>query len=185
MGHRKTFLPVYHMLTSLLVAAVLLFTQMYVLSKPSVPWFWIDLIVVYVFYVGLEHHTFSALFKIILVSLAFELHSAVPAGFALMTHLLIMLFGNRIAVWLEMQQRTSQLVLFAFLLLIKESLFAAMLKALGQEFEWGQYFGMRLPGFFLTVLIAVPLMETLSWFDGFFESGHDNNSFMSVRSSYS
>lgn len=180
MTRRSSFLPPLHLVTSLLLAFILLNVQMYFLARPNAPWLWIDLVAIYAFYVGLEHHTFSAIFKIVVISLAFELNSAVPAGFALMTHLLIMLLGNRIAVWLEMQQRTSQLLLFACLLGFKELLLAATIRAMGPEnaqfhsFNLGEYLGMRIPGAFFTVLLAVPLMELFSRFDGFFENRHDS-----------
>lgn len=166
----RSLLPFFHLCAFLVCAAVLLFLQSYVFAQVQFPWMHLDLLAVFVFYVGLEHHPASAIFKIVFVSLLAELYSAVPAGFLVTSHMLMMLLGNRLAVWLEMQRRQAQVVLFAFLLLIKEGLFAAMLSAMGLQYDAATYIPNRVPGLVATILIALPLMEFLAFLDGWFES---------------
>ncbi len=146
-----------------------LLIQSYFFSSFETPWLHLDLLAIFVFYVGLEHHTFSAMAKIVLLSFLAELWSSVPSGFYLTSHLLMMVVGNRLADWLEMQRRVSQLLLFGFLLSVKETLFALTLSAMGLPFVFDDFVQVRLPGMLTTLMVALPLMELLSHFDGRFE----------------
>jgi hypothetical protein len=166
----RSLLPFLHLCAVLACAAILLFLQSYVFAELQISWLHLDLLAVFVFYVGLEHHPASAIFKIVFISLLAELYSAVPAGFLVTSHMLMMLLGNRLAIWLEMQRRQAQVVLFAFLLVIKEGLFAAMLSAMGLHYDAATYIPNRVPGMVATILIALPLMEFLAFLDGWFES---------------
>jgi hypothetical protein len=165
----KAVLPPLHFVASLLVAVFFLLLQSYGLAAADNPWLHLDLVAIYVFYVGLEHHAFSATCKIIFLSLLQELWSAVPEGFYLTAHLLMMLVGNRLAVWLEMQRRSTQLLLFTVLLGMKEVLFALTARALGLEFSADVFAQLRFPGFCATIALAVPLMEMLSSLDDRFD----------------
>ncbi len=165
----RRLLPLAHLMVSVLAAVTLIHIQCSVLAGSSLKLLQIDLLAIYVFYVGLEHHTFGALLKIVLVSLLFELLSAEPAGFSLMAHLLMMFAGNRLAVWLEMEQRVAQLALFAFLLLLKETLFTLTVGALDPTADVIALVLGRVWGFFATVVVAVPVMEILAWLDARFE----------------
>ena len=164
-----TFFPALHALASAAVAVILLLLQSYGLASSSSGWMHADLLAIYVFYVGLEHHAFSGTVKIVFISLLEELWSSVPAGFYLTSHLLMMLVGNRLATWLEMQRRSTQLLLFGVLLSMKEGMFVLTLTALGLPVSASGFFHERLPGMLITMLVAVPVMEILSFMDGFFD----------------
>jgi hypothetical protein len=166
----KSLYTLIHFIVSLNIAFVLIALQAYVLADIPSLWLHLDLLAVYVFYVGLEHHAFGAVSKIIVVSLLFESLSAVPAGFCLMAHLIMMFLGNRVAVWLEMEQRVAQLTLFTFLLVLKEALFVSTLGVWSDAGTLSALVLERLPGLVVTVLIAVPLMELMAWIDNRFDA---------------
>lgn len=164
--------PVLHFVLSLFLAFALVYVQAYVLSFAGPSWLHVDLLAIFVFYVGLEHHTFAALLKIILASVVLELISSVPAGFYVMAHILMMLIGNRVALWLEMEHRFSQLILFFFLMFLKETLFIGTVVSLEDSVLLGDLVAQRLPGALLTVGLALPLMEFLAVLDSRFEESH-------------
>jgi hypothetical protein len=167
----RSLIPALHFIASAAVAVLLLLIQSYVLAAYASPWLHADLLAIFVFYVGLEHHALSAVSKITFVSLLAELWSSVPAGFFLTSHLLMVLVGNRLATWLEMQRRPSQLLLFALLLLMKEGLFGLTASTLELPFAGEDFLDSRLPALLVSLVIAVPIMEMMASIDGRFERG--------------
>lgn len=164
-----------HVLASLLFAFALLALQCFVLSRFETHWLHLDLVAIYVFYVGIEHHAFGALIKILTVSLLFESVSAVPAGFSMMAHLIMMFVGNRLAVWLEMEHRVAQLTLLAFLLVVKEGLFLGTLAVLPDSAALSELALVRLPGLLMTLVVAMPLLEVMAWIDNRFDARLDGD----------
>lgn len=176
----KNLFILVHVLVSLLFASILLSVQSFGLSRFETHWLNWDLVAIYVFYVGIEHHSFRALIKILIVSLLFESVSAVPAGFCVMAHLIMMFVGNRLAVWLEMEHRVAQVTLLGYLLVVKEALFLSTLAALPDSAALSELALDRLPGLLTTLVVAVPLLEFLAWIDTCFDARLEGDSGLGV-----
>ncbi|BBH53582.1 hypothetical protein [Fluviispira sanaruensis] len=157
-----------HFAFSLLILIFCIYFQSCLLAKMSSSWFYIDIVSIVVIYMCIEHFLFLSIIKILFAALLMQISSAAPNGFYIMYFLLVLVFSNLLSRIFVISSFLGQTFIFMSLFFLKYLLFYFTIVPRG--FTTALYLiASSWQGFFVTILIALPVFRLLIYIDSFFE----------------